>query len=311
MADNIVKALDPELYRRALGLDKPTEQPGKYATAMDAAAQQFLAERKAALMGASEGSPTTQEAGRKYGDYQTGALTEAGRQFADRFGPQGISDAAQGFAVDMQPEKVKTRIVGKLDAFTNPRNPDYFSGDAVMNFAGGIKGITPKAKALEMARYHPSTVYHGTNVDFPEFLDAQKGVNTQNPLATVGHWSTTDNPLAVDFARRAAREGGDPLVKELRVRADSKYKEIDVSPEDSEKALAATILGLWDDGFDLVKVNGYRGPDGQVTDAFVAKNPSQYRDTKAAFDPKKRKSALLTAGIGGIAALGSQSDESE
>jgi len=41
---------------------------------------------------------------------------------------------------------------------------------------------------------------------------------------------------------------------------------------------------------------------GEIT--YIAFEPSQYRDIKAAFDPTKKGSANLLAGVGGLGLLG-------
>jgi hypothetical protein len=71
--------------------------------------------------------------------------------------------------------------------------------------------------------------------------------------------------------------------------------------EDHE--IQATLQNAWEAGFDAAIIRNYTTPDGKTVDVIVVKDPAQLRAPKARFDPKKRNSADLLAGLGGAAVV--------
>lgn len=65
----------------------------------------------------------------------------------------------------------------------------------------------------------------------------------------------------------------------------------------------ATLMSAWDAGFDAVLLRNYTTPAGKTTNVFVVKDQSQLRAPSAKFDPAKRMSPDIFAGIAGLAAL--------
>jgi hypothetical protein len=103
----------------------------------------------------------------------------------------------------------------------------------------------------------------------------------------------------------AARNiGGYPMVKPLLHRAD-KPGVIDVAGQRwNNQDIAATLQESWDKGFDAVMIKNYTSPAGKSGDILVVQDPVQLRSPYAQFDPAKRQSRDLLAGIAGAAALG-------
>ncbi len=134
-------------------------------------------------------------------------------------------------------------------------------------------------RAKEMGFDVNRPVYHGTNTDFNSF-DPERSIGGQ-------YWSTTDRD-SIETGSAGAQGKG--VIKEM-------YQNI--------KNPAG-----WDEydkfGVDELIARGYDGlalPDTNGNITYTAFYPNQYRDVKAAFDPAKRKSANLMAGIGGTAIM--------
>jgi hypothetical protein len=68
--------------------------------------------------------------------------------------------------------------------------------------------------------------------------------------------------------------------------------------------MAATLQGSWDKGFDAVLIKNYASPAGKSGDILVVKDPAHLRSPYAQFDPSKRQSRNLLAGVAGAAGLG-------
>ena len=118
-------------------------------------------------------------------------------------------------------------------------------------------------------------VYHGTAVDFKQF-DPDRSFGSQ-------FWSTTDK-AAIEAGEVGAAGRG--VIKEMyqRIKNPAGWAEYDKYSTDELIAKGYDGLALPD-------------ADGQIT--YVAFDPSQYRDVKAAFDPAKRDSRNLMAGATG------------
>ncbi len=148
-------------------------------------------------------------------------------------------------------------------------------------------------RAREMGFDVDRPVYHGTSTDFDAF-DRDRAIGTN-------YWSTTDR-AAIENGEVGAQGKG--VIKEMyqRIQNPAGWKEYDQLTTDE-------LISRGYDGLGLVD------PDGHVT--YSAFNPNQYRSVDAAFDPAKKDSPDLMAGIGGLAplaggaALMGQSGESE
>jgi len=153
------------------------------------------------------------------------------------------------------------------------------------------------------------TVYHGTNREIsPGFLRNPPDRATNAPTAEVATWTTEGPSVAQVYAEHAALSGGAPSILPLRVRAD-KVGTIDLARTGSnltEKEVASSLLHAWDNGYDAVRIINFTGPDGKISPYvnWAIKDPAQLRSPHAAFDPAKRDSNDLLAGLAAPLPLG-------
>ena len=166
---------------------------------------------------------------------------------------------------------MSSRIKGIIDAVS----------DLAMDYSSRM------ARAKDQGFDTDTPVYHGTASDFDAF-DPDRAIGSQ-------FWSTTD---------RAAIESGDVgaqgkgVVKEMyqRINNPAGWNEYDKFGIDE-------LIGQGYDGLKLPDT------DGQST--MVAFNPNQYRSVNAAFDPAKKDSSNLLAGVTGAGLLGGSMVASE
>jgi hypothetical protein len=65
--------------------------------------------------------------------------------------------------------------------------------------------------------------------------------------------------------------------------------------------IRATLAGAWDDGFDAVKIDNYTRPGAtKPENLLIVREPNQLREQGARFDPKKRLSPDVKAGLAGL-----------
>ena len=203
----------------------------------------------------------------------------------------GFSDAAGNFysrndALDYIKQSVPN--VKGMDETVSPRYSGLDSKD--LNFArtgSELPNMTDAltdlpmdeasrmARAKEMGFDTSRPVFHGTSVDFQEF-DPDKSIGTQ-------YWSTTDKN-AIEAGEVGAQGKG--VIKEMYQRIENP-----ASWDEYDKFGIDELIGR---GFDGVAL-----PDGDGQITYIAFKPEQYRDVKAKFDPSKRNSANLLAGIAG------------
>jgi hypothetical protein len=118
----------------------------------------------------------------------------------------------------------------------------------------------------------------------------------------LGVWTEVrPSGIADEFAQTAAeRSGGNAQIYPLYHRADQRAV-IHLSGDEKNHEIAATLADAWDRGFDAVMLRNYTSPGGKTGDILVVRDPSQLRSPFATFDPEKRQSSNLLAGIAGIA----------
>ena len=145
---------------------------------------------------------------------------------------------------------------------------------------------------------------HGTATEIRAFDPAQFGASTGTPTSKHGVWSEVrtgpETPMADYFAELAARKGGVPQVMPMRYRAD-KGRTFNLKGTESFKDVEATILQAYRDGYDALKFTNW--PFAGSTSMLV-KNPAQLRSPFAQFDPARRNSNDLVAGLAGLGLLG-------
>jgi ADP-Ribosyltransferase in polyvalent proteins len=153
------------------------------------------------------------------------------------------------------------------------------------------------ARAREMGFRTDEPLYHGTNRAFESFDPARRGHTTKAESARLGVWLATDPELANSFAILSASElgyRGRPQVYPLYHRAQ-RPATLRLRGQESDREVAATIAQAWDDGFDAVKVFA---PNASPT--VIVKNENQLRSQFARFDPAKKDSTNLSAGLAGL-----------
>jgi hypothetical protein len=153
------------------------------------------------------------------------------------------------------------------------------------------------ARAREMGFRTDEPLYHGTNRAFESFDPARRARATNAESARFGVWSATDPEHAGAFAvpnTTKAPRSDRPQIYPLFHRADRRAI-LQLSGQESDRAVAATIAQAWDDGFDAVKIYI---PNGSPT--VIVKNENQLRSQFARFDPAKKDSTNLSAGLAGL-----------
>jgi len=71
----------------------------------------------------------------------------------------------------------------------------------------------------------------------------------------------------------------------------------------AEGEIQASLKKAWDQGYDAVMVKNYISPDGRRGTILVVKDLAQLRSSNARFDPTKRDSSDLLAGVAGAGIL--------
>lgn len=148
---------------------------------------------------------------------------------------------------------------------------------------------------LDMPLYHGTAGFKGNSFD-----PALRGDMTGATSAHTGVWSSMNPKDANLYAAEAAARGrGAPEVIPLVHRAE-KPASLRLTGKESEHEVAATIQDTFDRGHDSVMVR-FPEETGRLPH-IVVKNENQYRSPNAVFDPAKRDSSSLLAGIAGALA---------
>jgi hypothetical protein len=67
--------------------------------------------------------------------------------------------------------------------------------------------------------------------------------------------------------------------------------------------IQASLKKAWDEGYDSVMLRNYTSPAGRRGTVLVVKDLAQLRSPFARFDPRKRNSSDLLAGVAGAGVL--------
>jgi hypothetical protein len=70
-----------------------------------------------------------------------------------------------------------------------------------------------------------------------------------------------------------------------------------------ESEIRASLLKAWDEGYDSVMLRNFTAPGGRKGTVLVVKDLAQLRSPFAKFDPRKRGSSDLLAGVAGAGVL--------
>lgn len=189
-------------------------------------------------------------------------------------------------------------------------------------FAKELLNLAKKLDMSEAARmerasdsgFYGNTLYHGTSTSkssggiFDEFQlfegqDMSRSVS-RSPVGKLGVSLAEQPKLAEDFARQASPVDGEgAAILPLRFRSD-KIASIELAGDETNDEVFGTVVEAWKEGFDAIQFKNYTTPAGTKGSFVLVKDPSQVRSVNAAFDPAKKDSANLLAGIGGAAILG-------
>lgn len=241
---------------------------------------------------------------------------------------QAMADMLGGMSIPLSFVPVAGDVAGlAADAAMYATRPEERTlGNAAMTLAGIVPGIPGAAamragkqaaegaldmsqaarmqRAQDMGFDTERVFYHGTTSDFDQFDLSKAGKNDSGWYGR-GIYLTPDPDTASaytqyqEYAQRTGADGANVLP--VRVKIKNPYywpegRKAALNKEESE-AITQELLAQ---GFDGVIVpNKYADP--KVADMYevVAFSPEQIRSVNAAFDPAKRNSANLTAGIMG------------
>ena len=168
------------------------------------------------------------------------------------------------------------------------------------------------------AGFHENTLFHGTaakpttTLDDGNIFDEFKLWEGKDPTrSTVNSEvsklgvSLAEQPgVAEDFASLASRNGSEgSTLLPLRFRSD-KTGSIDLQGDELNSDIYGSVVDSWRDGYDAIQFNNYTTPQGKKGSFVLVKDPSQIRSVNAAFDPAKKDSANLLAGLGGAGLIG-------
>jgi hypothetical protein len=187
-------------------------------------------------------------------------------------------------------------------ATTAPRGA-LAAGGAISHLAMDTASRDARARGMGFLS-HPGTddfvtVYHGTNKEIsPGFLLNPPTRATNAASAEAGIWTSESPSVAQGYAEHAARAGeGEANVLPLRVRAHN-IGTLHPTPELTELQVLGALRDAWDAAYDAVRVPFPSTLEGlPATTNWVVKEPSQLRSPSAVFDPTKRDSSDLMAGI--------------
>lgn len=160
------------------------------------------------------------------------------------------------------------------------------------------------ARAQEMGIRTNMPLYHGTNADIHSF-DLNRGGQTSGSQAgSQGVSVALDPETAAEFANLAAgKQGSGQNIVQLLHRAD-RPAVLELTGDEKNLEIAATLREAWDNGYDAVMMKNYTTPSGvKGKTILVVKDPSQLRSPNAKFDPAKKNSSDLLAGLAGGAIL--------
>jgi len=175
------------------------------------------------------------------------------------------------------------------------------AGSALPFFAG----MTRLGRAQQMGFMTDMPLYHGMAGPLEGGgFDLSRGGNVMgSPVGLLGVSAATDPSTAAEFASQAARKAGDASgesIVPLLHRAE-KPAVIDLTGDELDMEMAATIQNAWDDGYDSLLIRNYTTPDGRKGNFVLVKDPSQLRSPHARFNLAEKLSPNLLAGTAAAA----------
>jgi hypothetical protein len=153
------------------------------------------------------------------------------------------------------------------------------------------------ARADQMGFRRNIDLYHGTGNTFDKF----KAVPTNSGnLASPGVSSALDPAIANEFAmsRSLGNAQANPQVHKLWHRTDHPAT-LNLTGREKHHEVVATLRDAFDNGNDAVLLRNYTSPGGKSGDIIIVRDANQLRSPNAAFDPARRNSRDLLAGVAG------------
>jgi hypothetical protein len=177
-----------------------------------------------------------------------------------------------------------------------------------------VEGALDMSQAARMQRaaegkFVPTIGYHGTSVHksegqlFDEFQlfegdDLTRSVS-RSPVGKLGVSIAHQPEVASDFAYQASPADGEgATIMPLTFRSD-KSGTINLSGDETNDEIFGTVVDAWKDGYDAIHFKNYTTPAGTKGSFTLVKDPAQVRSIYADFNPAKRNSAKIMAGIMG------------
>ena len=167
-------------------------------------------------------------------------------------------------------------------------------------------------RAREMG-FYDNTVYHGTAAKpstttdngniFEEFKLWEGNDPTRStvrsPVSKLGVSLAEQPNIAESFSRRAASQNAQTgaTLMPLNFRAE-KMGHIDLDGSESNEDIFGAVTDAWKSDYDAIQFRNYT-IDGEKGSFVLVKNPNQIRSVNAAFDPAKKDSSNLLAGVTG------------
>lgn len=222
-------------------------------------------------------------------------------------------------AVDPSTPRLSPEDIARLKGYANkPVNEQELTDKFKLLSAGqSVPKSTPDslpmdqasriARAKEMGFDPNKTYYHGTAKNFSEFDPKFNGKHTIDSQTNTGHYFS-DEPEMANVYAEMEKNGANIMPVHLKMENPNI---IDLNRTSIPIFRTDLINKAKELGHDSIlfknALDKGSGPLG--ADIPLVFEPSQIRSVNAAFDPAKKDSKDILAGLGGAAILGSQSDE--
>lgn len=171
-------------------------------------------------------------------------------------------------------------------------------------------------RAKEQGYFTDMPLYHGTAKDIKKFRKDVGGSVSGSPVGSLGISLATDPDTANEFAQMAAKKNPDGKSGGNVIQAFHRAEKpgvIELDGTETNQEVYLAVSEAWDAGYDAIMFKNYTTPGGDSGKSFIlVKDPEQIRSVNAKFDPKKRDSDSLIAGISslGLGSLVFLDDES-
>lgn len=179
-----------------------------------------------------------------------------------------------------------------------PLGMDQGSYDTATNWGmPAIAGTARLVRAAKMGFRTDEPVYHGMSgpLEGGAFDLGRGGATSGSQVGSLGVSLAHDPAVADEFANLAGREGANVIPAFYRA---EKRATIEIDPSMTNFEVAGAVMDAWDAGYDAIKFTNYSTEGGLTGKTFVmVKNPAQIRSVMAKFNPKKKDSGDILAGL--------------